>query len=159
MRKAIFILVTLLVCAHIAHAQELFRAKTAISLNMGVSFWGVGSPGFFFEQELVYWPKRAVSMGFRLGARNFLYSNRPWGPLFSSFGSAYLLTGRKNHHFEAALGAEFLIPRTEFSWPVYPEVQVGYRYQKPSSGLFVRGSMVFGGPSIGLGYSFPVKNK
>ncbi|MDX2285727.1 MAG: hypothetical protein NW241_16285 [Bacteroidia bacterium] len=145
-------------------AQELFRAKTALSLNVETGiFWNQSRVSY--EQEIVYWPKKGVSMGFRLGLGHHgtldpLLGDRRLVPSFTGTVAAYVLTGRKNHHFEAALGPEFFIPPLEFIYPVIPYAEVGYRCQSPSSGFFVRGFAGFiGGLGVGVGYSFPVKNR
>ncbi|MDX2285729.1 MAG: hypothetical protein NW241_16295 [Bacteroidia bacterium] len=167
--KAFIPFLLLLAGIQITHvqAQELFRAKTALSVNTGVYLDGLYPSRVFFEQEVVYWPKRGVSMGFRLGlgsawqwANLSIGIENTWSGTLLGTATAYVLTGRKNHHFEAALGPELLIPSPEFFYPVVPYAEAGYRFQKPSSGFFVRGFIgSVSGLGVGVGYSFPVKNR
>ncbi len=156
----------LLVCPHFTSAQEPFRAKTAMSVNLGVQtfpYWPLGQARVSFEQEVVYWPKRGVSMGFRLGAGRILeitklLRRQPGLASGTGMGTAYVLTGRKNHHFEAAVGPEFWFDRNEYTPPVLPYAEAGYRFQKPSNGFFVRGFLgTTSGLGVGVGYSLPVR--
>ncbi|MDX2285728.1 MAG: hypothetical protein NW241_16290 [Bacteroidia bacterium] len=146
----------LLACVQTAGAQKLFfRTKPALSVNMGVHIYGTGHPRVCFEQEAVYWLSKGVAMGFRLGAGRLLPANFGWAwdqtETTSVVAAAYVCTGRKNHHFEAALGPEFWIDGNEYGPPLVPYAEAGYRFQRPGGVLFVRS---FAGITSGLGLGF-----
>ncbi len=162
--KRISLLLGMLAWYAFAPAQSLPRPKTAISLEMGVHpvFWGIGHPRICVDRELVFWPRRGVSMGIRLGAGRLLNANFNWDfqntETTSLLAAAYMLTGRKNHHFEAALGPEFWIDENEYGPPLVPFAQVGYRFQKPAGGFLFRTHIgITSGLGVGVGYSFPVR--
>ncbi len=164
--KKIFILLIILAFAQRSNAQELLRPKTAISLELGVHvlpiFWGIGHPRICLDQEVVFWPRRGVSMGVRLGVGRIMGPDYFWvwenDETTTLLAAAYMLTGRKNHHFEAALGPEFWIDENEYGPPLVPFAQVGYRFQKPAGGFLFRTHIgITSGVGVGIGYSFPVR--
>lgn len=81
-----------------------------------------------------------------------------YGPVgFGGFGGVTMLTGRKNHHFEASGGA-FLGTDTGAGYGdgffALPFLDLGYRFQKPKKSFIFRAKAGVLGVGIGLGYAF-----
>lgn len=81
-----------------------------------------------------------------------------YGPAgLGGLGGVTMLTGKKNHHFEASLGA-FVGNDNGQGYGdglfVLPLLDLGYRFQKPQKGFVFRAKAGILGVGIGLGYSF-----
>lgn len=166
MKNFVLFISILVFFTDISYAQQIpKRSNSSLGIDMGVHFQGIGITRIHFDKEVIYWPGRGVSMGARLAVGRPLAGGFEWGlgenNSTSLTAAAYLLTGRKNHHFEAALGPEFFIlPGSDVPFLLLPYADAGYRFQKPEGGLFFRARAgVTSGVGLGIGYSFPVKGK
>ena len=69
-------------------------------------------------------------------------------------GAITMLTGKRNKHFEVNGG--FFVGKENYddSTMIYPILNVGYRYQKPSSSFIFKAKAGCLGIGIGIGYGF-----
>ncbi len=86
---------------------------------------------------------------------------------YGGLGGLTMLTGKKNHHFEGNLGVfvghtdnfselrrSFVASPSQGKTFLMPLIDVGYRYQKPGSGLVFKAKVANIGLGIGVGYAF-----
>lgn len=89
-----------------------------------------------------------------LGGAAVFWHHAGWGGL----AGLTMLTGPKNHHFEASAGAflgyESGGPSYKGTLFVLPLLDLGYRYQKPGKGFLFRAKVGTLSLGIGLGYAF-----
>lgn len=120
------------------------------------SSWFVLSNSILFHSigyEYEYWRSKRgrMQMGVRAGAGIIqdipdAWVSGLWVPVVNRFSF-----GANAHRFEAVLGASFL---TSIFLPVFPVVQLGYRYQPPERGMIWRVHVGVTGLGGSVGWAF-----
>ena len=130
------------------------------SLYVGAGSWIViSSASLNYERRVISSSNGKLHLFGHVGAvTGFAFYDGTY--VGGTFG-ATLLTGEKNSHFELSAGVatgsnesldtERVLNNIRIA---YPDVSIGYRYQKPSGGLVFRAHAGTLGLGIGLGYAF-----
>lgn len=162
--KAISLLLLLaLALPALAQQTQTLRAPWAVSADMGVHFAGQGFPRIYVERQLAAIGKdRQAVVGVKFASGVFLDAQFRWSPsrIISTtlVPVGYLLTGRRSHHFEFALGPEFWLDEDSYTPVLLPFTELGYRYQRPEGGLSLRvRAGLTSGLGLGIGYAFPLR--
>ncbi len=134
-------------------ANFAFAPRHAILVE---SSWFILSSSILFHSvgyEYEYWRSKRgrMQMGVRAGAGIIQdipdsWASGLWVPVVNRFSF-----GANVHRFEAVLGASFL---TSIFLPVFPIVQLGYRFQPPKRGTIWRAHLGVTGVGASVGWAF-----
>lgn len=154
-RKTFFLYLIFLLCYNIVTAQtenvsgmSKFNAYAEVGSNIGISSASINLEVLLATSKTgkLHWYGRT---GF--GGVVFFVEGSGKGGI----GALTMLTGKREHHFEASAGV-FLgrDNRDMVGYIVAPLIDLGYRFQKPEGGFIFRGKIGMLGIGIGLGYAF-----
>lgn len=152
----------LIVNSATAASEDTLRSKTPDnSFQLDASTWAlVGMYAFHYERIVHRSDNFMVAVDAGFGEWYFI----PGLTLYEGYSMPFtfnMLWGSGRNFFEADLGARYTIFRTQTDNsvnhinPLIPEVNIGYRYQRPDSkGLIFRAFAGISGIGIGIGKSF-----
>ncbi len=139
-------------------------SKNVVGVDAGllyVGFLGVVNSSVNYERRI--FSANVLSGYMRLGTGYFVVgaSDTGYGGIQVPL-SLNLITGKNNNHFELDLGcrAVFDIKNDGIDYYEnekvipYPILNIGYRYQKPSSGFIFKSLIGLDGITLGIGYAF-----
>ena len=160
--RHLIILFILVICSITGFGQDTLRAKYAEnSIQVDASTYAlVGMYAFHYERTVLRSNNFIMAIDAGFGEWYFI----PGLTLYEGYSmplTVNILLGSGRNFFEADLGARYTIFRAQTDNsvnhinPVIPEVNIGYRYQRPDGkGLIFRAFAGISGIGIGIGKSF-----
>ena len=155
LNKTALTLLLSIFCHGIAQAQSNDTkdfSKNSVYLDTGLGYGGQVS---FNYERLISSGEKVTCFG-RLGV-GVAYKWTSDDDVSSGPGglaAMTMLTGKGNNHFELNAGTFIVSDADEDNSGVYPLLDAGYRYQKPSGGFVFKAKIGILGVGIGLGYAF-----
>lgn len=138
---------------------QQFSKKNTFSVDGGLLYLGlIASISSSINYERYFDDNFFIRTGF--GHYMILGQDTGYGgpqiPLTINF-----ITGKRNSHFEADLGGRIIfdikgdgLDYSSKPYVIYPILNLGYRYQKPTGGFIFKALVGLDGLTLGAGYSF-----